>query len=37
MRVIIALAILAASLSLGGCFHHTSAVYVEPLPHPPIK
>jgi hypothetical protein len=27
MRVIVAFAIVAASLSLGGCFHHTQQVY----------
>jgi hypothetical protein len=41
MRTILALAILATSLMLGGCFHHNQAVYAEPLPppmhNPPIK
>ena len=40
MRIILALALLGASLSLSGCFHHNQAVYAEPLPppaHPPIK
>ena len=40
MRIIVALALLGASLSLSGCFHHNQAVYAEPLPppaHPPIK
>lgn len=41
MRMLLALAILATSLMLGGCFHHDQAVYAEPLPPPvhnaPIK
>ncbi|MGB8070399.1 MAG: hypothetical protein WCF38_22340 [Pseudolabrys sp.] len=40
MRIILALALLGASLSLSGCFHHNQAVYAEPLPppaHPPLK
>jgi hypothetical protein len=40
MRTILALAILATSLTLGGCFHHNQAVYAEPLPPPvnaPVK
>jgi hypothetical protein len=37
MRIIIVSTILAVFLPLGGCFHHTQAVAVEPLPTPPIK
>ena len=40
MRIILALALLGASLLLSGCFHHNQAVYAEPLPppaHPPLK
>jgi hypothetical protein len=40
MRTVVALAILAASIALGGCFHHRQAVVAEPLPpasHPPLK
>jgi hypothetical protein len=41
MRILLAVAILATSLMLGGCFHHNQAVYAEPLPPPvhnaPIK
>jgi hypothetical protein len=41
MRMLLAFAILATSLMLGGCFHHNQAVYAEPLPPPvhnaPIK
>ncbi len=31
MRTIVALAVIAASLALGGCFHHEQ-VYTEELP-----
>jgi hypothetical protein len=34
MRVIIALAVLAVSLSLGGCSHPNQAAYAKPLPSP---
>jgi hypothetical protein len=37
MRIIMVVAILAVLLPLGGCFHHTQAVAVEPLPTTPIK
>jgi len=40
MRIILALALLGATLSLSGCFHHNQAAYVEPLPpptHQPLK
>jgi hypothetical protein len=36
MRTIVALAILASSVALAGCFHHRQAVYAEPLP-PPVS
>jgi hypothetical protein len=35
MRIIIAFISLAASLTLGGCFHHSQQVYTEDLPPPP--
>jgi len=34
MRIFVALAIAAASLTLGGCFHHTQQVYTAELPPP---
>jgi hypothetical protein len=34
MRVIIISAMLVGLLSLGGCFHHTQAVSVEPIATP---
>jgi len=37
MRAIVLAVVLAAFLPLGGCFHHTQAVAVEPLPTPSIK
>jgi hypothetical protein len=40
MRIILALALLGASLALGGCFHHNQTAYAEPLPpptHQPLK
>lgn len=36
MRTVVALAILASSVVLAGCFHHRQAVYSEPLP-PPVS
>jgi hypothetical protein len=36
MRTILALAILATSLMLGGCFHHNQGYSYEPLPAPPV-
>jgi hypothetical protein len=36
MRTVVALAILASSVVLAGCFHHQQAVYAEPLP-PPVS
>jgi hypothetical protein len=35
MRTIVALAAIAASLALGGCFHHSQQVYAE-LPPAPV-
>jgi hypothetical protein len=35
MRLIAVLAILMASIPLGGCFHHHQATVAEPLP--PLK
>jgi hypothetical protein len=37
MRAIFVSTILAAFLPLGGCFHHTQAVSVEPIATHPIK
>jgi hypothetical protein len=40
MRTIAFLSLVAASIALGGCFHHQQAVYAEPLPpmsNPPLK
>lgn len=37
MRIIVAFAIIAASISLGGCFHHSQQVYAEDLPPPPVS
>jgi len=34
MRTIVALAVIAASMALGGCFHHTQQVYTAELPPP---
>jgi len=35
MRIFVALAVIAASLTLGGCFfHHTQEVYTAELPPP---
>jgi hypothetical protein len=32
MRTSIALAVIAATFALGGCFHHNQATYVTELP-----
>jgi hypothetical protein len=37
MRIIALSVILAVFVPLGGCFHHTQAVSVEPLSTPSIK
>jgi hypothetical protein len=39
MRIIFAVAAMAASLALGGCFHHHQAYAVQELPPaaPPLK
>ena len=36
MRTIVALAVIAASIALGGCFHHTQQVYAAELPPEPV-
>jgi hypothetical protein len=36
MRTIFALAAIAASLALGGCFHHSQQIYAAELPPAPI-
>jgi hypothetical protein len=36
MRIIFAIAAIAASLALGGCFHHTQQIYTAELPPEPI-
>jgi hypothetical protein len=35
MRIILALAVMAASMTLGGCFHHSQQAYITELPPPP--
>jgi hypothetical protein len=37
MRTIIALAVITATLALGGCFHHNQQAYVTELPATPVK
>ena len=37
MRLIAVLAVLMASVTLGGCFHHDQSVIVDPQPLPPLK
>jgi hypothetical protein len=32
MRMIVVLAVVAASIALGGCFHHSQQVYTEMPP-----
>jgi hypothetical protein len=34
MRILVALAIVAASITLGGCFHHSQQIYTAELPPP---
>jgi hypothetical protein len=34
MRIIVTVAVIAASIALGGCFHHTQQVYTAELPPP---
>jgi len=36
MRIIVALAAIAISLALGGCFHHTQQIYTAELPPEPV-
>jgi hypothetical protein len=37
MRTIFAVAAIAESLALGGCFHHTQEALVTDLPLPPVS
>jgi hypothetical protein len=37
MRTIFAIAAIAASLALGGCFHHTQEALVTDLLPPPVS
>ena len=37
MRSLAVFAVIAASIALGGCFHHSQQVYSEPLPPTSIK
>ena len=40
MRIVVAFAVIAASIALGGCFHHSQQVYAAELPPteaPPYK
>lgn len=39
MRTIVILAVLATTMALGGCFHHSQQVYTAELPPaaPPLK
>jgi hypothetical protein len=37
MRMIVVLAVVAASIALGGCFHHTQQVYATELPPTSVK
>jgi hypothetical protein len=37
MRIIFAVAVIAVSLALGGCFHHTQEAFVTDLPPTSIK
>jgi len=36
MRTIIALAVITATIALGGCFHHSQQAYVTELPPAPV-
>lgn len=37
MRTIVAIAVIAASMALGGCFHHSQQAYITELPPPPLS
>jgi hypothetical protein len=37
MRIIFALAAIAVSLALGGCFHHSQEAFVTDLPPAPVS
>lgn len=36
MRTIITLAVITATIALGGCFHHSQQTYVTELPPAPV-
>lgn len=36
MRTIVALTVIAATVALGGCFHHRQQAYVAELPPAPV-
>jgi len=36
MRTIFALAVITATIALGGCFHHGQQTYVTELPQAPV-
>jgi hypothetical protein len=36
MRIFVALAVVAVSVALGGCFHHAQQVYTAEVP-PPVE
>jgi hypothetical protein len=37
MRILLAVAAIAASIALGGCFHHGATVVETPQALPPLK
>jgi hypothetical protein len=37
MRIILVVAAIAASLALGGCFHHSQQIYSAELPPEPLS
>ena len=37
MRTIVVFAVIAATVALGGCFHHRQQVYTAELPPAPIS
>ncbi len=37
MRILLVAAAIAASVALGGCFHHGQTAVVEAQPLPPLK
>ena len=36
MRTLVALAVLAGCLALGGCFHHSQTIYTAEMPPEPV-